>query len=639
MLLKPRTRQLQRPSKPLLAGLLGIGILAGLLPLAGTAPWAITFELVAILSLGIMSFRFHLRDQRARAARRRIDMLSGGAFDVESYFQQRPEISAILDAKGQILRANAALCALANLPETDIVGRGIYTIGDGEFGFWDEAKAKADAHGVWRQQAWRDVGEGRLHPQQIVVRALYDKDNTPPIGYALDATDVTDLMHAQSELERTASQDPLTGLFNRRYFEAEAQAAIERCASHSGRLGMLVLDLDEFKHLNDSRGHKFGDDVLIHVATTLREIVPLGDVIARLGGDEFVILAEDVGGLDDLRDMAKQIHFALSLPFAMGDETQVLGVSLGASLYPDNGVDFETLLGHADLAMYEAKLGGRNRVSLYSELQDRQNARQKNTEKAVRASELDLAVEDDRFIPYFQPIVNLTTREIVGAEALCRWQHPDRGLILPGKFVSSAESCGRIRNIDRAIILKVCAQMADWRREQRGRLKISVNVSANTVTDPGFVRFLSNCLLDHGLEPWELVLELTESVVLMADERGQHSLDRLRQMGVSVALDDFGTGFSTLSLLKDLPVSRLKIDRSFVTHIDTHDRDREIVNGIIGLGQALGTDVVVEGIETETQAEIVASLGDVQGQGFLFGHPMPASDLAECTNWRCVEAA
>lgn len=633
----PAPGLLRRPFVSLVAGLLAIGILASFLPAASAHPGMFGLNLGAIVALGGLALRPHARAYRAkgRVSSVRMHPDLAKADDVESYFRLRPEVSAILDDQGCVLRANDAFCALAGLPETQITGRPIEELGDGEFGFWPEARHIADTTGIWRHHGWREFGQGRLHPQQLLVRVLQD-DRGQPSGYVLDATDITELIDTRSELERTASQDPLTGLFNRRYLESEAQAAISRCKVQGAELGLLVLDLDAFKAINDSRGHQFGDAVLVYVAQTLRDIAPLGDVIARLGGDEFVVMAEAIDGAEGLRQTAEAIRASLSLPFAINGETLVLGVSIGGSVYPENGADFETLLGHADLAMYQSKLRGRNQVTLYSAVPVVSTS---SPETDVAPADLDLAVESDRFLPYFQPIVDMRSGHIVGAEALCRWQHPDHGLVLPGMFVSSAERCGRIRKIDRAILSKVCAQMAQWRESGRDKLQLSVNVSADTVAEPGFVRFLSSSLLDHEIEPRDLVIELTESVLLMADDCGRQNLDRLRQMGVAVALDDFGTGFSTLSLLKDLPVSRIKVDRSFITHIHTRARDREIVHSIVDLGQTLGTDIVVEGIETEAQARIVAGFGDVYGQGFLFGRPMPARDLANCDNWRCTQAA
>ena len=436
----------------------------------------------------------------------------------------------------------------------------------------------------------------------------------------------------KKELERSALQDPLTGLFNRRYLEAESEQAIERCREAGHRLGLLLLDLDDFKSLNDRCGHLFGDEVLVHVAETLRGIVPLGDIIARLGGDEFVVVAEDVSGADAVRDLAEEIRAALSLPFAIQDETLRLSVSVGASLFPDDGDRFDALLGRADMAMYQSKQLGRNRVSLFAAARA---ALARPTPAEAHAADLGEAVEDDCFVPYFQPLVDLDTREVIGAEALCRWQHPRHGLLPPAAFISTAEGNGLIRDIDRAIIRKVCAQMAEWRERSRGSLPISLNVSAATMTEPGFVRFLSDCCQEFNVAPQELVVELTESMLLLADDPGRRSLKRIRELGVEVALDDFGTGFSTLSLLKDLPVTRLKIDRSFVVHIDNNRRDREIVSSIVSLGHALGADVVVEGVETESQAEAIAGIGDMIGQGYLFGKPMPAAELAACATWNC----
>ncbi|WP_428925675.1 putative bifunctional diguanylate cyclase/phosphodiesterase [Marinibacterium sp. SX1] len=604
-------------------------------PAATATPWIRALEWGAVLVVGLILLRWVFTGQPAGAGLRLPGLAGLRRSEVESFFQQRPEVTVILDPQGRILRCNTAFRALVDLPEDQLTGRRFDEIGAlqgvAEYDFWEDARHSADRGKAWSQQTWGQRADGSLFPEQIMVRALRDAAGAVT-GYTFAAFDVSDLVMTKKELERSALQDPLTGLFNRRYLEAEAEQAIERCRGAGQNLGLLLLDLDDFKSLNDRRGHQFGDEVLTHVAETLRGIVPLGDIISRLGGDEFVVVAEDVAGPDAVHALAEEIRGALSLPFAIQDETLRLSVSVGASLFPEDGLHFEELLGRADAAMYQSKQLGRNRVSLFAAARA---ALERPSTAEFHAEDLDDAVGDDCFVPYYQPIVDLATREMIGAEALCRWQHPRHGLLRPAAFISTAETNGMIREIDRAIIRKVCAQMADWNERARGRLPISVNVSAATLTEPGFVRFLSDCCEEFGVSTGDLVIELTESMLLLADDPGRRSLARLRELGLQIALDDFGTGFSTLSLLKDLPVTRLKIDRSFVAHIDTNRRDREIVSSIVSLGHALGTDVVVEGVETESQAEMIAGIGDTIAQGYLFGKPMPAAELAACANWNC----
>ena len=597
-----------------------------------TAAWARVLEWTIVLVAAALILHQLRRVTEARRAHTRLS-------DVEAFFQQRPEVTVILDSEGRITRSNAAFRKMVGLDEDDLIGRRFDEIkaldGVTDYGFWDDARQVADSGKTWSAQTWGQREDGSLFPEQIVVRALSGSDGAP-VGYTFAAFDVSELVMTKKELERSALQDPLTGLFNRRYLEAEAEQAIERCRGSGRKLGLLLLDLDEFKSLNDRCGHQFGDEVLTHVAETLRSIVPLGDVISRLGGDEFVVVAEDVDGPEDVHDLAEEIRGALSLPFAIQDETLRLSVSVGASLFPEDGDDFEALLGRADTAMYQCKQLGRNRVSLFAAARAALN---RPSAAEAHAADLDDAVTEDCFLPYFQPIVDLATRSVIGAEALCRWQHPRHGLLPPAAFISTAEGNGLIRDIDRAIIRKVCAQMAEWQERGRGSLPISINVSAATMAEPGFVRFLSDCCDEFCVAPQDLVVELTESMLLLADDPGRRSLKRMRDLGVEVALDDFGTGFSTLSLLKDLPVTRLKIDRSFVVHIDHNRRDREIVSSIVSLGHALGTDVVAEGVETESQARVIAGIGDMIAQGYLFGKPMPATELASCATWNCANVA
>ncbi|MEM8729687.1 MAG: EAL domain-containing protein [Pseudomonadota bacterium] len=591
-------------------------------PWAKALQWSVVFVVACLLARQIW-----------RRKRHRLPPSPAAATKVETFFQHRPEVTVLLDASGRISRSNQAFRALVGMSEARLVGQRLDEIealnGMADYGFWPEARQVADLGKTWSRQTWGQRDDGSLFPEQIVIRALRDAKGKI-IGYTLDSHDVSDLVMTKRELERSALQDPLTGLFNRRYLEAEAEQAIDRCRHSGQKLGLVLLDLDDFKTLNDRRGHQFGDEVLVHVAETLRSVVPLGDIIARLGGDEFVVVAEDVDGPEMLEALAEDIRTALSLPFAVQDDTLRLSASLGASLFPDDGQEFDALMGRADNAMYQCKQLGRNRVSLYAAARA---VMARPVPIDTHAADLGSAVAEDGFIPYFQPLVDLTTREVVGAEALCRWQHPRHGLLPPSAFVAAAEANGTIGDIDKTIIRKACLQMSDWQDRGRGSLPISVNVSAATLSEPGFARFLQDCSSEYGVAPEDLVVELTESMVLLADDHGRRSLLRIRDLGFQVALDDFGTGFSTLALLKDLPVTRLKIDRSFVTQIDANRRDWEIVSSIVSLGRALGTDVVAEGVETESQAKAIAGIGDMIAQGYLFGKPMPAVDLAANATW------
>ena len=420
-----------------------------------------------------------------------------------------------------------------------------------------------------------------------------------------------------------AKHDLLTDLPNRFLFGDRLTQAIAMARRHQRQLGVLFLDCDRFKDINDSLGHNTGDLLLQSVAKRLVSAVRSSDTVSRQGGDEFVILLSELEKPDDAGICARKIIKALARPHRIGSHDLLVTASIGFSVYPEDGRNAETLIKNADMALYAAKESGRNTYRAFrSDMRAREAVWQ-----SIEAS-LMQALERDQFRLHYQPRVALTTGAVVGVEALIRWDHPERGLIPPAEFVPIAEDTGLIVPIGRWVLHEACRQAADWRKAGLGTVPMAVNVSAIEFRTTGLVEEIAGLLADKGLEAQALELELTERVLMQEAGVIDDSLRAIAEAGVRLTLDDFGTGFSNLSYIKRFPISTLKIDASFVKDLSNKEGDRTLVAAIIGLGKTLEKTVIAEGIETEDQLDVLRGLGCDQGQGFYLCRPLPADDFA-----------
>ncbi len=423
---------------------------------------------------------------------------------------------------------------------------------------------------------------------------------------------------AREQLERLALYDPLTGLANRTLLGdrmGRAAALAERGANPPC---VLLLDLDEFKTINDGLGHGAGDQILVEVARRLTSVVRDVDTVARLGGDEFAILLPGIGEDQALR-IAERALAALQEPFTVSDRAVWTGASIGVC-FGTRGQDPQLTLQDADTAMYAAKAGGRGRVEVFRpEMHHAARAR------LQVASELGTAVELDQLRVEFQPIRSLSTSAVVGAEALIRWQHPTRGRLIPGEFIAVAEDSGQIVEVGHWILRTAIQQLADWRDLLTDKpFRLHVNLSPVEVRWPGLAGFVADCLRHHGVPPQQLVLEIPESVLASGDVNGIESLIALRRLGVGVAVDDFGTGYSSISYLRRLPIDTVKVDPSIISDLAVDEAQVRFVGAILRLIEAAGLEAIVEGIETQSQLDLLVGMGCRAGQGYLLGRPVPA---------------
>jgi diguanylate cyclase (GGDEF)-like protein/PAS domain S-box-containing protein len=434
------------------------------------------------------------------------------------------------------------------------------------------------------------------------------------------------LIENQQRLDKMAHHDQLTGLPNRHYLTAFLPQAIEEAKAANTMLGVVFLDLDRFKHINDTRGHETGDKLLQEVATRLRTCVRDSDVVIRMGGDEFVVVFRHVKNYDEVTLGAGRIIETLNRPIIIDRHSLQTTGSVGVSLYPRDGANMIELLKHSDTAMYQAKDRGRNNVQMFSHAMNRKLkhrvAVEASLREALRLKQLDV---------HYQPFVNLITRKIVGLEALMRWSHPVHGMIPADQFIPVAEETGLIVPMGNFVLHRTLQTMSAWRKAGIPLVPVSLNVAPAQLQRGELQSTISTLLKSHNLRPEMLQLEMTERAVFdshsPAGENRQDSMARLRDLGIKIAIDDFGTGYSSLSYLKNWRVDALKIDRSFVRDLVTDSSDLAIVSAIIAIARHLHIEVIAEGIEAYQQVEILRRLGCSVGQGFLFARPMPADEI------------
>jgi diguanylate cyclase (GGDEF)-like protein/PAS domain S-box-containing protein len=436
------------------------------------------------------------------------------------------------------------------------------------------------------------------------------------------------LIDNQQRLDKMAHHDQLTGLPNRHYLTAFLPQAIEEAKASSSMLGVVFLDLDRFKHINDTRGHETGDRLLQEVAARLRTCVRDSDVIIRMGGDEFVVVYRDVKNYDEVTLGAGRIIEALNRPIIIDSHPLQTTGSVGVSLYPRDGANMVELLKHSDTAMYQAKDRGRNNVQMFSHAMNRKLkhrvAVEASLREALRLKQLDV---------HYQPFVNLITRKIVGLEALMRWSHPVHGMVPADQFIPVAEETGLIVPMGNFVLHRTLQNISSWRKAGIPLVPVSLNVAPAQLQRGELQSTISTLLKSHNLRPEFLQLEMTERAVFdshtPAGENRQDTMARLRDLGIKIAIDDFGTGYSSLSYLKNWRVDALKIDRSFVRDLVTDSSDLAIVSAIIAIARHLHIEVIAEGIEAYQQVEILRRLGCTVGQGFLFARPMPADEIVK----------
>jgi diguanylate cyclase (GGDEF)-like protein/PAS domain S-box-containing protein len=462
---------------------------------------------------------------------------------------------------------------------------------------------------------------GELRTISVSGRPIFDEMGRFQ-GYRGTGRDITEQRRAEEQIRHMAQHDALTELPNRMLLHDRIGQAIAQAQRNRGVLALLFIDLDRFKTVNDSLGHPVGDRLLRNVAERLGACTRGSDTIARIGGDEFVVLLSDLDQPQDARHVAQKVLDVLAEPVTVSGHELKVTPSIGICAYPHDGEDVETLMRNADTAMYHAKQMGRNNYQFFTQAMN--DAAQ---ERLQLENDLRHAVERDEFVLHFQPILDVKTGAILGAEALVRWRHPERGMVPPSEFIAAAEETGLIGPLGEWVLTHACTQVRAWQTAGYPELHVSVNSSAQQFQRPGFVEAVRRILRETALPPRCLELEVTESVII---QHSQEVLDRfqsLEDMGVRVSIDDFGTGYSSLSYLKRIAVHQLKIDQSFVRDIHSDPDDAAIVSAVIAIAHSLGLEVVAEGVETPEQLAYLKSLGCDAAQGYYFSRPLPPEEF------------
>ena len=535
----------------------------------------------------------------------------------------------VTDAEKVILRVNRAFSDISGYSAEEAVGQTTSLLSSGRHdrafyaGMWSDIQRT----GFWQGEIWNRRKNGEIYPEWLTITAVKGSDGEVS-HYVGTLRDITERKAAMTEIEHLAFYDSLTNLPNRRLLLDRLNQALAS-STRSGRSGaLLFIDLDNFKTLNDTLGHEVGDRLLLQVAQRLSNCIREGDTVARLGGDEFVVMLEELSespteAATQAELVGEKILGILNAPYKLANNEHHSTPSIGITLFVDHQDTVDVLMKRADLAMYQAKAAGRNTLRFFDpEMQAMLMAR------AALEVELHQGIQEGQFLLYYQPQVDGGGRP-TGAEALLRWQHPERGLVAPAEFIPLAEDTGLILPLGRWVLEAACVQLVAWAARPETRfLTLAVNVSAHQFRHKDFVNQVL-AVLDHSrADPLKLKLELTESLLLENVEDVIGKMNALKARGVSFSLDDFGTGYSSLFYLKRLPLDQLKIDKSFVQDVLTDPNDAAIARTIVALGQSLGLAVIAEGVETEAQREFLAGHGCHAYQGYLFSRPLPPDQFA-----------
>ncbi len=480
---------------------------------------------------------------------------------------------------------------------------------------------------ILRGETFRDVfinrkKGGELYYEEKTITPL--KDTAGRITHFISTgKDITERIVAQERLQYLAHHDALTELPNRVLFMDRLSQALTRARWRGRVIGVMFLDLDRFKNLNDTLGHDVGDHFLQAMAARLKGAVREGDTVARFGGDEFAILLEDVAHAEDVSAIAGKMLQTFSMPFVLDEHEYYITASIGISLYPNDGADPTTLLKHADTAMYRAKDLGKNNYQFYAA-----DMSAVAFERLTLETSLRHALERREFVLYYQPQVEIASGRLLGMEVLLRWRHPDFGLIGPLQFIHLAEETGLIVPIGEWVLRTACAQARAWETEGMRVPRLAINISGRQFSEPAFIDTIKRLLNEYGLQTTQVEFEITESVIMKDARLTADRLGLLYAAGIRFAIDDFGTGYSSLSYLKRFPISTLKIDKSFIHDVTTSEDDAEIVRTIIAMAHGLRLKVIAEGVETPEQLALLRAHGCDAVQGYYFSRPLPPEDLA-----------
>ena len=539
-------------------------------------------------------------------------------------FENTAEGVLITDTDQRITAVNRAFSEITGYSEIEALGQTPRLLASGQHdsAFYVAMWHQLTAEGHWQGEIFNKRKNSDLYPSWLTISAVRNSEREITHFVAVFA-DISSLKHAQAKLDYQAHHDPLTGLPNRALFENRLHAALQ-CSLVSNRQGaVLFLDLDRFKHINDSLGHPVGDLLLKGIAQRLKEQVRDVDTVARLGGDEFIILLPGLHKPSDASAIANKLLACFSAPFQAGEHEFFTSASIGISLYPQDGSDVASLIRNADAAMYRSKAKGRNRVEAYT--------RDLTAQASVRVAlenELRRAIDRNELSLCYQPKLSLKTQNLVGAEALIRWNHPTFGDVSPEHFIHLAEENGTILQLGDWVLEQACRQMHQWQKRYQPFGPLSINLAGAQMRQPHLAKRIEQLLKTYQLKAGDLQLEITENFIMSQAEEALSVLHQLKQLGVQLAIDDFGTGYSSLSYLKRLPLDILKIDQSFIRGLPDDPHDAAITRAIIALGRSMQLTIIAEGVENQAQQHFLTAEGCEQIQGYIVSLPLPPEEFA-----------
>jgi diguanylate cyclase (GGDEF)-like protein/PAS domain S-box-containing protein len=538
-------------------------------------------------------------------------------------FEHMREAVMVTDAQHRIIQVNQGFERITGYSAAEAIGKDPRLLKSGYQGpdFYQEFFGSLDEHGEWRGEIWNRRKNGDIYPQWVSVKAVHT-GNGALTAYVSVFADITDIKESEHKLWHLAHHDALCNLPNRLLLNARLEHALQRAHRNSTQLALLFIDLDRFKNINDSLGHQAGDELLQEISKRLQGSVHEDDTVARLGGDEFVVLIEGVPDANAAHRIADRIIERIADPLVLRDKPIVATASIGISVYPGDAQDAETLLKHADAAMYQAKSLGRNRPAFYAPELTHAIQHRLGLEHELRD-----ALAKEQFLLHYQPQFAASDGRLVAVEALLRWQHPVHGMIPPKEFIPIAEEIGLIGQLGCWVTETACRQAMEWHEGGSVPFVLAVNLSPYQLRGDCVTALMT--IFDRtGFPPAWFEFEVTETLLVEDSGRALQQLTEMReQLGMRIAMDDFGTGHSSLSQLKFLPISKLKIDRSFVNELPDDGNDAEIVKAIIAMAHTLGLEVVAEGVETDRQHRFLCENGCDQLQGFFYARPMPAEAI------------
>ncbi|WP_240224245.1 EAL domain-containing protein [Rheinheimera hassiensis] len=529
----------------------------------------------------------------------------------------------ITDKDGIIQSVNPSFCHITGYSMQDVIGNSPRLLSSGRHqpDFYRSMWQVLLQQGRWQGEIWNKRKNGEQYPQWLTITAIRNEEQQIS-QFAAIFSDITERKQQEQKIHQLAYIDELTGLANRRMFLDRLQLSLANAHRHKHKLAVLFLDLDLFKRINDTLGHQAGDQALKEVASRISATVREGESVARLGGDEFTVLLPEVTDGSTVEYLAKRMISQIEKPVRLLGQEFFLTTSIGIAVYPQDGSTAEQLVKHADVAMYQAKSGGRNQYCFYQASAGQQNADELKLEQALRE-----ALRLQQLDVHYQPKFELATKQLVGFEALVRWQHSELGTVSPVLFIPLAEKLGLIAALGEQVLQRVCLQLQQW---QQLAIPVSVNISALQLADAEFVTRLRRIVQLADIAPQLIELELTESCLIPEQaEQTLYQLIQLKALGFKLSIDDFGTGYSSLSYLRRLPIDTLKIDQSFVQDLPDNISACQIVSAIIAMGKALGLDVIAEGIEHQQQLDFLLHAGCDKGQGYLVSPPRPAQDFTQ----------